>query len=86
VQADAILHASTEKGSGGKFWSASLRVPILLAFLVAFFNQLSGINAVLYFAPRIFEMTGLGTEAALLQSVGIGITYAPSSITISPKA
>ena len=49
-------------------------MPILLAFLVAFFNQLSGINAMLYFAPRIFEMTGLGKEAALLQSVGIGIT------------
>jgi MFS family permease len=45
-----------------------------LALLVAFFNQLSGINAVLYFAPRIFEMTGLGKEAALLQSVGIGVT------------
>jgi MFS family permease len=49
-------------------------VPLLLAFLIAFFNQLSGINAVLYFAPRIFEMTGLGQEAALLQSVGIGVT------------
>ena len=49
-------------------------VLILLAFLVAFFNQLSGINAILYFAPRIFELTGLGTKAALLQSVGIGIT------------
>jgi MFS transporter, SP family, arabinose:H+ symporter len=49
-------------------------VPILLAFLVAFFNQLSGINAILYFAPRIFEMTGLGAQAALLQSVGIGVT------------
>ena len=51
-----------------------LRTPILLAFLIAFFNQLSGINAVLYFAPRIFEMTGLGAKAALLQSVGIGLT------------
>jgi MFS transporter, SP family, arabinose:H+ symporter len=51
-----------------------LRVPIALAFLVAFFNQLSGINAILYFAPRIFSMTGLGPQAALLQSVGIGIT------------
>ncbi|HEY3219138.1 MAG TPA: sugar porter family MFS transporter [Gemmatimonadales bacterium] len=51
-----------------------LRVPIALAFLVAFFNQLSGINAILYFAPRIFSMTGLGQQAALLQSVGIGIT------------
>jgi MFS family permease len=49
-------------------------VPILLAFLIAFFNQLSGINAILYFAPRIFELTGLGAKAALLQSVGIGVT------------
>ena len=60
------------------FWSMRLRVPILLAFLVAFFNQLSGINAILYFAPRIFEMTGLGAKAALLQSVGIGITNSSS--------
>jgi len=74
AEADAILAASAEKAAAGKFWSASLRVPILLAFFVAFFNQLSGINAILYFAPRIFEMTGLGTQAALLQSVGIGIT------------
>ena len=51
-----------------------LRVPILLAFLVAFFNQMSGINAILYFAPRIFALAGLGARAALLQSVGIGIT------------
>lgn len=54
------------------FWTRRLRRPILLAFLIAFFNQLSGINAVLYFAPRIFELTGLREEAALLQSVGIG--------------
>lgn len=74
AEADAILSASAEKAAAGSFWSPALRVPILLAFLVAFFNQLSGINAILYFAPRIFEMTGLGTEAALLQSVGIGIT------------
>jgi MFS family permease len=46
----------------------------MLAFLIAFFNQLSGINAILYFAPRIFAMTGLQEKAALLQSVGIGIT------------
>ncbi len=56
------------------FWSWRLRVPIALAFLVAFFNQLSGINAILYFAPRIFALTGLGEQAALLQSIGIGVT------------
>src|SRR5688500_4850139 len=74
AEADAIVSASAEKAAAGNFWSPSLRVPILLAFFVAFFNQLSGINAILYFAPRIFEMTGLGPQAALLQSVGIGIT------------
>ncbi|HLZ46193.1 MAG TPA: MFS transporter [Gemmatimonadales bacterium] len=60
--------------SAERFWTWRLRLPIALAFLVAFFNQLSGINAILYFAPRIFALTGLGEQAALLQSVGIGIT------------
>jgi MFS transporter, SP family, arabinose:H+ symporter len=72
--ADEIAKASTGQVSAGGFWSRRLRIPILLAFFVAFFNQLSGINAVLYFAPRIFEMTGLGEKAALLQSIGIGVT------------
>ena len=74
ARADEIVAASSEPASSGRFWTRRLRVPILLAFLIAFFNQLSGINAILYFAPRIFELTGLGAKAALLQSVGIGIT------------
>ncbi len=74
ADADAILAASSERVSSAKFWTWRLRMPILLAFLIAFFNQLSGINAVLYFAPRIFEMAGLATKAAFLQSVGIGVT------------
>jgi len=74
AQADEIAAASTEQVSSGQFWTRRLRKPILLAFLIAFFNQLSGINAILYFAPRIFELTGLAKKAALLQSVGIGIT------------
>src|ERR1017187_6429799 len=74
AQADEIIAASTQQASSGNFWTARLRKPILLAILIAFFNQLSGINAILYFAPRIFELTGLGAKAALLQSIGIGIT------------
>lgn len=74
AKADEIARASSEGVSSARFWNWKLRFPILLAFLIAFFNQLSGINAILYFAPRIFEMTGLGQQAALLQSVGIGIT------------
>jgi SP family arabinose:H+ symporter-like MFS transporter len=74
AEANEIIAASSEKASSGKFWTRRLRKPILLAILIAFFNQLSGINAILYFAPRIFELAGLGAKAALLQSIGIGIT------------
>lgn len=49
-------------------------LPIITTILIAFFNQMSGINAIMYYAPRIFEMTGLGTDASLLQSVAIGVT------------
>jgi len=75
AHADEIQAAArSEKSVASGFWSMRLRIPILLAFLIAFFNQLSGINAILYFAPRIFEMTGLGQNAAMLQSIGIGVT------------
>ena len=74
ARAEEIAAAAHEAGSTGGFWTSRLSKPILLAFLIAFFNQLSGINAILYFAPRIFELTGLEEKAALLQSVGIGIT------------
>ncbi len=74
AQVTAITTAANEQNAARGFWRWQLRVPILLAVLVAFFNQMSGINAILYFAPRIFELAGLGEKAALLQSVGIGVT------------
>jgi len=46
--------------------------PILLAFAVAMFNQLSGINAINYYAPRIFEMFGIGTRSALVGTILVG--------------
>jgi sugar porter (SP) family MFS transporter len=75
AEADRILAASvSEQVATGHFWTHRLRKPILLAILIAFFNQLSGINAILYYAPRIFEQTGLMTNDALKQSVWIGVT------------
>jgi MFS family permease len=44
-----------------------------LAFLISFFNQLSGINFVLYYAPEILERAGLGGEDSLFASISIGI-------------
>jgi sugar porter (SP) family MFS transporter len=76
VQATAsrIVGATAAGDGGGAESLKDLRRPIALAFMIAFFNQLSGINAILYFAPRIFEMAGLGEKSALLQSIGIGVT------------
>jgi len=72
THADEILAASSVHVVASRLWTWKLRLPIMLAFLIAFFNQLSGINAILYFAPRIFGLTG--SENALAQSVGIGFT------------
>ncbi len=55
------------------FSTRQYRLPIMLAVLFAVFNQVSGINAIIYYAPRIFEMTGLGTSSALLSTSGIGL-------------
>ncbi|MBS1508705.1 MAG: sugar porter family MFS transporter [Bacteroidetes bacterium] len=69
-----IQDSKTEThGVAEKFFSKKFSMPILLAFLFATFNQLSGINAIIYYSPRIFEMTGLGKESALLSSTGIGV-------------
>ena len=57
------------------FFSKKYSVPIMLAVMIAVFNQLSGINAVLYYAPHIFRMAGAGDGSALLQSVAVGGTF-----------
>lgn len=74
LAAEISTAAEQEDRVAHRFFTARLQRPLGLAFLIAFFNQLSGINAILYFAPRIFEMTGLESQAALLQSIGIGVT------------
>ena len=67
------INATERKDSGHSFFSGRYRFSIMLAFLIAFFNQLSGINFVIYYAPRIFEIAGLELSTALLSSVGIGV-------------
>lgn len=53
-------------------FQAKYSKPILMAVLLAFFNQMTGINAILYYAPRIFEMAGFSSELAYLQPIFIG--------------
>jgi sugar porter (SP) family MFS transporter len=60
-------------GSSSSLFSGQYKTPVILAVLFAFFNQVSGINAIIYYAPRIFEMAGLGAHSSLLSTVGIGL-------------
>ncbi|MGB0369743.1 MAG: sugar porter family MFS transporter [Opitutales bacterium] len=69
-----IAASGGKKGEKHPFFTAELFKPIMLVFLLSAFNQLSGINAVLYYSKRIFEMGGFETEAALMASIGIGAT------------
>ncbi|MFL2597610.1 MAG: sugar porter family MFS transporter [Flavobacteriaceae bacterium] len=69
-----INENSNKTSSEESIFDKKYRFPLKLAFLVAFFNQLSGINAFLYYAPRIFEEGGLGESTSLLSSIGIGVT------------
>jgi sugar porter (SP) family MFS transporter len=69
----AIQHTNQVSSSSTRLFSGQYSTPIMLAVLFAVFNQVSGINAIIYYAPRIFEMTGLGKSSALLSSAGIGL-------------
>ncbi|MBN1895624.1 sugar porter family MFS transporter [bacterium] len=62
------------EGAGENLFSGKYRKPLFLAVALALFNQLSGINVIMYYAPRIFETTGLASGTALMQSVVIGLT------------
>ena len=73
---DKELNVSTES-----IFQKKYSFILMLAFLVAAFNQFSGINAFLYYAPRIFEAGGIGQSAALLNSVGIGLTNVIFTLT-----
>ena len=64
----------THHDQGDSLFQAKYRTPIFLAVAIAMFNQLSGINALMYYAPKIFEMAGAGKGSALLQSVAVGGT------------
>ncbi|GAB4031431.1 sugar porter family MFS transporter [Spirosoma jeollabukense] len=68
---NAIL--ATNDQPKGQLFSAKYKTPVKLAVLFAIFNQVSGINAIIYYSPRIFEMTGLGPKSAFLSSAGIGL-------------
>ncbi|KJF45503.1 sugar porter family MFS transporter [Draconibacterium sediminis] len=65
-QEEAIGHA--------KLFVKENRFPVMIAIMIAAFNQLAGINAIMIYAPRVFEMAGFETDISLLQSISVGAT------------
>ena len=75
-EADEIeqsLKSERSEGHQGLFQRRYLK-PLLLAAMIAAFNQLDGINAVLYYSADIFRMAGADKTSALMQSVIVGLT------------
>ncbi len=68
-----IKESTSKEASSETIFIKKYRFPLILAFLIAFFNQFSGINAILYYAPRIFGEAGLEESTALLSSFGVGV-------------
>jgi sugar porter (SP) family MFS transporter len=71
---DVSASLRSETGVQERLFTKVYSAPIFYAVALAMFNQLAGINAIMYYAPRIFEMTGLAKDGALLQAVSIGVT------------
>lgn len=67
------IRTSISGDSSTRVWKRQYSLPIILAFLIAFFNQLSGINFILYYAPEILERAGLAAKESLMSSVTIGL-------------
>jgi len=73
----AVIDANKLEAANGKaadFFSSKHSVIIWLAFMIAFFNQVSGINFILYYAPEILEKAGLAAKDSLFNSIAIGGT------------
>ncbi len=74
AEINSIVAEQASSDKSETIFDPKYRLLLMLAFFIAFFNQFSGINAFLYYAPRIFEIAGLDKSSALLSSVGIGVT------------
>ncbi len=70
--ADIRNSVHAEKGTYKEVFSPKMKPVMLLGVLLAVFSQVTGINSIMYYAPVIFQKTGIGTDSALLQTATIG--------------
>ena len=62
-----------EKGRLRELLEPGIRKPMVIGIFLAIFSQITGINAIMFYAPEIFKSIGFGTDSALFQTVIIGI-------------
>jgi SP family arabinose:H+ symporter-like MFS transporter len=74
VMADVKKTLQEEKGTISELFAPGLRTAMIIGVFLALFSQITGINAIIYYAPEIFKSVGFGTDSALLQTVIIGLT------------
>jgi len=66
------IQQSVQRNVSGSVFKVKYNYVLMLAFLLAFFNQLSGINFILYYAPELLEISGLAAKDSLFSSISIG--------------
>ena len=64
--------ANEEKGTYREVFSKELRPLLMIGMLLAMFQQMTGINSIMYYAPIIFQKIGNGTSSALMQTIAVG--------------
>ncbi|MCG2462784.1 sugar porter family MFS transporter [Flavobacteriaceae bacterium F89] len=62
-----------EKGTLSELFAPGLRVAMVIGIFLALFSQITGINAIMYYAPEILKGAGFGVDSALMQTVIIGV-------------
>jgi len=73
VQASLDDEAHLEKGSLRELFLPAMRLVLTIGIVIAILQQITGINSVFFYAPMIFEQSGIGTDAAFMQAVLVGI-------------
>ena len=81
VRASLDAEASQEKGSLRELFQPAMKLVLTIGISVAILQQITGINSVFFYAPMIFEQSGIGTDAAFMQAVMVGIVNLVFTIT-----
>ena len=80
VQVALDAEAAQEKGSIRELFMPAMRLVLTIGIVIAILQQITGINSVFFYAPMIFEQSGIGTDAAFMQAVLVGIVNLVATI------